>query len=298
MPEAVRGDVAVLMLSPGIKMRVGPHGLYNRMAESLVRRGLPVLRFDFHGLGDSEGELSESRTPEVYNAIQDGRYVADTRAAMEFMGVEYGYQWSSAAGLCCGAITGCPAAEQDERINGLLSLGIPVSFEGGVADYGRFLTEGELSVLQTGYVRNLRDPKRWLRLLTFRSDFRVIFKVLRRMIRDRLGRAGESTAPTPPVEKEALANTNPKFPPAFFDLLRRRCPMLLVFGGTDRWNWEFEEKFRRVYAEQLRAYPDGYDLVVVPEANHIFSRPHWRDEMQRHVDTWLDRHFPEMEAGR
>lgn len=284
-PADGKAEVAVLMLSPGVKMRVGPHGLYNHMTESLVAKRLAVLRFDFHGLGDSEGDLTESRTAEVYNAIQSGRYVEDTLDAADWMAKTYGFERFLAAGLCGGAITGLLAARQDDRIDGLLSLGIPVSFEGGEADYGKFLTRGQLKTLEGGYVRNLKDPLRWLRLLTFRSNFRVIGKVLMRRIREKLGR--DQTALSPSRANALLANLNHKFPPAFFHMLTRRCPMLMLFGGTDRWEFEFTEKFEQVYADMLEKLPKTYEKIVVPEANHIFSKPTWRNEMQRHVDQWL-----------
>ena len=54
------GAETVLILSPGVKMRVAPHRLYVKLAERFVAMGHPVLRFDFHGLGDAEGTAPES----------------------------------------------------------------------------------------------------------------------------------------------------------------------------------------------------------------------------------------------
>ena len=54
------GAETILILSPGVKMRVAPHGLYNKLAARFVAMGYPVLRFDFHGLGDSEGGAPEA----------------------------------------------------------------------------------------------------------------------------------------------------------------------------------------------------------------------------------------------
>lgn len=293
-PADGQAKSAVLLLSPGIKMRVAPHGLYIHMAEVLVAKGLAVLRFDSYGLGDSEGDLSEARTPQVYNTIQEGRYIDDTVDAMDWMAKVYGTERFIAAGLCGGAITGLLAAQQDPRIESLISLGIPVSFEGGEADYGKFLTEGELKTLEGGYLRNLKDPKRWLRLFTFQSDFNVIFKVLRRKLREKLGKK-VSRKPVPAEQVNALANTNPNFPPAFFAMLKRKCPMLLLFGGTDRWNFEFAEKFEAIYQADLENMSNSYDKVIVPEANHIFSKPSWRDTMLGHIIDWVEEYYPQAE---
>ena len=64
----VRRDTAILLLSPGVKMRVAPHRLYNKMAEQFVTMGFPVFRFDFYGLGDAEGEISDPILADVYNS--------------------------------------------------------------------------------------------------------------------------------------------------------------------------------------------------------------------------------------
>src|SRR5688572_19677995 len=78
-PRSVPGLPAVVLLSPGVKMRVGPGRLYVALTDRLTALGYTVLRFDFYGLGDSEGELSEKKLADVYNNIEVGRYVSDTQ---------------------------------------------------------------------------------------------------------------------------------------------------------------------------------------------------------------------------
>ena len=72
------GDLAVVLLSPGVKMRVGPQRLYLPMTKRFLSLGLSVLRLDFHGLGDSDGTLPEEQLRDVYNHIEVGRFVEDT----------------------------------------------------------------------------------------------------------------------------------------------------------------------------------------------------------------------------
>src|SRR5215204_5779178 len=106
MPERVRAEgTAILLLSPGVKMRVAPHRLYNKMAARFVAHGYPVLRFDFHGLGDSEGDAPETLLADLYGATQVGRFVADTTAAMDWMQRNHAVTRFVAAGLCGGALT-------------------------------------------------------------------------------------------------------------------------------------------------------------------------------------------------
>jgi uncharacterized protein len=81
---------AIILLSPGVKMRVAPHRLYNQMAEQFSANGFPVLRFDFWGLGDSEGKCPEELLADLYGEIQVGRYIQDCQCAMRWISGEKG----------------------------------------------------------------------------------------------------------------------------------------------------------------------------------------------------------------
>ncbi len=83
--------------------------------------GLPVLRFNFRGAGLSEGTHDNGRGE-----------VGDVRAALDWLEREYhlpvlfaGFSFGSSVGMraCCG----------DERVKGLVALGLPV--QAGGRDY-------------------------------------------------------------------------------------------------------------------------------------------------------------------
>ena len=80
--------------------------------------GLPVLRFNFRGTGLSEGSHDEGRGEQE-----------DVRAALDWLDRRFrlpilfaGFSFGSAVGLpaCCG----------DDRVKGLIGLGVPVHAEG------------------------------------------------------------------------------------------------------------------------------------------------------------------------
>ena len=83
--ESVDALPLIVLLSPGIKMRVGPHGLYNRIKARLNDLGFTVFKFDFFGLGDSEGELNHDLLFQVYNDTESGRFVPDTEDALNWL---------------------------------------------------------------------------------------------------------------------------------------------------------------------------------------------------------------------
>jgi predicted alpha/beta hydrolase len=279
-------DLAVLLLSPGVKMRVGPQCLYRRMSEEFLDQGLTVFRFDFYGLGDSEGSLPEPMLRDVYNHIEVGRFVDDTLDAMDWMQREHGVGRFILSGLCGGAITGLLAGERDRRVVGLFGIGLTAVLASRAADVSRYMTAGQLEDARGMYTRRLLSLQAWYRLFTFQADYRLIGRLIAHTLR-RIAGAPAQTAALP----DADDNANPRFPPAFFSMLTTRRPMLLVFGGSDRLQWEFEEKFVARHRERLASLPPFYDVHVVPQANHVLSTTEWQREMRDVARAWLRKHF-------
>lgn len=292
-PESeIDRKICILLLSPGVKMRVGPHRLYNKMTEDLVKLGFTVFRFDFAGLGDSEGEIDEPLLADFYSTVQVGRYVDDTNAAMNWVQDTLNIERFILSGLCGGAITGLLTGARDSRVEALVGLGIPVILDSSQVDHTRYITEGQVKRLKQGYIRRLLEPKSWIRLLTFRSNYLAIFKVLRQMLfgKAKVKKPGVVETPEKPTQG---GNINPHFAPAFFQWMENSRKIFLVFSGTDRLTWEFDEKFSSVYADKLKAYTHLYQVYTVPDANHIFTFADWYGEMMEQVTAWIKTNYQE-----
>jgi pimeloyl-ACP methyl ester carboxylesterase len=286
-PAVARG-VCILMLSPGIKGRVGPHRLYLKMAERLVPLGFHLLRFDFYGLGDSEGELGEDVLADMYNTIQGGRYAEDTIAAMDWIAANCGIRRFVGSGLCGGSITALHAAARDDRVEALLGIGLPVVLDGGEANWGRFLTRQQKQQERRGLVTRMFRPRSWWRFLSGQSDYRVIGRVLPQLVGLRSPFRSRAKAAT---AAQAPDDTNPLFAPAFLQLLARGRPALLVYSGGDRLLAQFEEKFESRHREQIGADRRGYRVHEIPNANHIMSSREWVAELCEVSAAWLSRTF-------
>ncbi len=283
-------DLCVVLLSPGIKNRVAPHRLYLKIAEQIRNSGIDVFRFDPEGLGDSEGEFEFDQVADLYGAIQSGMFSRDTRDAMDWVEQEYGKNRFIVGGLCGGAITGLLAGADDPRVAGLFSIGIPVILDTANPTVPRFMSDRQLERLENRYIEKIFRPKAWLRFLTFRSDYRLLAKAMMR----RFGKRPEvetEAASTPDVEQSDQFNA--RFPVAFERFAAGGRSMLLVFSGTDRIYWEYEEKFVKRYGNLLEAHKDRIDLQVIEGANHILSFEGWQAELFRVCEAWFDRCFPE-----
>lgn len=291
-PDApLDGVPAVVMLAPGSKMRVGPQRLYTQLSRQFVDLGYTVLRFDFHGLGDSEGQLDEAMLRDVYNHIEVGRFVNDTVDAMDWMQRELGASRFLLAGLCGGAVTGLLAGSRDARVAGLVGIGITPVLDSPDANPALYMTGGELSLIRNTYLRKLFNPAAWLRLLTFQSDFTLIWRSLTKPLRR--ATVAPPTAQTASAATSAPGdNSNPLFPPAFFAMADAHRPMLLVFGGADRLQWEFEEKFVARHRDRVSACRADVDVHVIAQANHTLTFPVWQDEMLATLRAWIGARFP------
>jgi len=292
-PAGKAVGVCILLLSPGIKGRVGPHRLYLKIAERLTPLGFHVLRFDFHGLGDSGGEVAEVALADMYNTVQGGRYIGDTVSAMDWMAKEAGIRRFVGSGLCGGSISALLTAAEDSRIECLLGIGIPTALDGGPENWGRSLTTGQLQELRGGYLRKLMAPRSWMRLLTGRTNYSVLWRSLR-------SKPAAPAAVTPASASPPNDNANPRFAPAFRRVLESKRPMLLIFSANDRLHHEFEEKLERRHPDLASQRGHLYETAVIPQANHVLADRSSVAQLLDHAERWLIRLYhprsPRVEA--
>lgn len=292
---------AVLLLSPGIKGRIAPHRLYIKLARQLCDAGFMVLRFDFYGLGDAEGELEEKRVADVYAAVAMGRYTDDTRAAMDWMQREHHIDRFVLSGLCGGAITGLFAGARDPRVQALVGFGIPVIQYGDEALRYKHLSSGEQGQFRRGYLRKLLDWKSWVRLLTFRSDFGIIAKVflspLKRLWKKIVPGATLPAGLSQPENAAPTDNLNPFFPPAFFEFLKGARKLFLIFGGNDRLYWDYMEKFYQPRKGQIDPLGNVLELHVIEGARHVYEEKEQHETLLRVVVAWIRRELGDQPAS-
>lgn len=287
-PSNRNPGVAIVLLSPGIKGRVAPHRLYVKLARRLCDAGFRVLRFDFNGLSDAEGELDETQVVDVYASVSVGRYVEDTIAAMDWLQQQHQVNKFVLSGLCGGAITGLFAGARDARVEALVGLAIPVIQYGNNSMRYQYLSSGERDQFRSGYLRKLLDWKSWLRLLTFRSDYSVITKVflspLKKAFRKKL-----QPAATPSADENG--NLNSFFPQAFFQMLNGPKKLFLLFGETDRLYWDFDEKFYQRYKQKIVASGGHLELQLIKDARHIFEEREHQAQLFHHIVAWVEREY-------
>lgn len=132
--ETPQAQVGCLLLNVGVNPRSGPRRINVKTARRLAQGGVPSLRFDLSGLGDSPASASGN------NFRQQA--LIDMRAALDEFQASTGVRQFVVFGICSGAANGMMLTMDDPRVIGLLKL-----------DGYIFLTKG---------VRLERKLRRWL----------------------------------------------------------------------------------------------------------------------------------------
>jgi dienelactone hydrolase len=114
---AVQGNsafpgLAVLLTNAGLIDRTGPHGMNVRLARAFAAVGIPSLRFDLSGIGDSQRPSNPLAT--------EPQYIADTRQALDEAQARHGVSRFVMIGFCSGADLAHLAALEDSRLVALL----------------------------------------------------------------------------------------------------------------------------------------------------------------------------------
>jgi len=116
--SAQLGDVGCLVLNTGVNHRVGPHRINVKTARRLAGAGIPTLRFDLAGIGDS----SAARSRLDFRA----QAVEDMKAALDHLQSRHGLRRFLVFGICSGAENAMAVALADPRVLGVLTFDGPM----------------------------------------------------------------------------------------------------------------------------------------------------------------------------
>ena len=102
----------MILFNAGVVPRIGPHRINVKIARELGGRGIPAIRFDLHGMGDSLG--ADGRLGYRQQAV------ADIRAAMDALQRDANVERFTLLGFCSGALPSYWTAQADERVRHII----------------------------------------------------------------------------------------------------------------------------------------------------------------------------------
>ncbi len=247
------GTTGVLLVVGGPQYRVGSHRQFVLLARSLAAQGIPVLRFDYRGMGDSPG------APRDFEHIEP-----DLRAACDaFFKAQPQLQQLVLWGLCDAASASLFYAPQDRRVAALVLLN----------PWLRQAQAQARTVIQHYYKKRLFSADLWRKLLRgdfdLRGSLRSLFATLKQARQHSGERASVPAAARPASLSERMAAGWRQF----------SGPMLLILSGDDLVAKEFEAVSSTAPEWQGLRSQTRVQTITMPAANHTFARAQWRDEV-------------------
>lgn len=265
---APAAQTGVLVIVGGPQYRVGSHRQFVLLGRALAERGYPVLRFDYRGLGDSDGE------PHTFETID-----ADIRAAIDaFTRLRPGLERVVVWGLCDAASAALFYGATDHRIAGLVLLNPWVRSQQTVAQ----------AYLRTYYARRIFDLAAWRELFRGSKNPLAVLGSFANLLRQAAGRGTPGNdAPTTP----AAAPNGSLVERMRAGLAAFKGPILLVLSGDDITAAEFVGATGTANWSRLLGQP-RVSRCELDAADHTFSSRAWRDQVAAWTGDWLQRNWP------
>jgi len=257
------GSIGVVIVVGGPQYRVGSHRQFVLLARYLAENGIPVMRFDVRGMGDSAG---------FSNGFE--HITADIGTAIDVFlkhcpGLARVVLW----GLCDAASASAFYAYQDSRVSGMVLLNPWVYTQQGAAK----------SYLKHYYLQRLTNPDLWRKVFSLRFDY---LQSLRSLF-DFACKALTGGKPVAQASAGAVDERLP-LPERVRECLRRSsCNILIILSGRDLTADEFRDAVcQDLIWQELLAEP-RITRRDLPEADHTFSTRAWRDQVAELTLDWL-----------
>lgn len=262
---------AVLIVVGGPQYRVGSHRQFTQLARGLAGQGSAVMRFDYRGMGDSEGEMRDFQDVDEDLGAAVDALLAAVPSAREVV------IW----GLCDAASAALFYAGRDPRVTGLVLLNPWARTTGGHAR----------ATLKHYYLARLRDPAFWKKIVSGGFNPVAAAGSMLALVKSALGGTAKPSAQLSAEPSAAQVQAAPAGP-SLHERMQAgfagfKGKVLLIISGADLTAREFldmadgSRQWRRMLAEP-RVTQRRIDA-----ADHTFSRRLWKDQVTDWTGAWL-----------
>ncbi|MDD2759559.1 MAG: hydrolase 1, exosortase A system-associated [Methylomonas sp.] len=257
--------IGVLLVVGGPQYRVGSHRQFVLLARHLASQGIPVMRFDVRGMGDSEGEQRS------FADLDDDIAAAVDCLLTSCPELDGVVLW----GLCDAASAALFYGYQDSRVKGMVLLNPWVFTEQGAAK----------TVLKHYYLRRLLSKDFWLKIIAFKFDYAHSLASLFNLLKQ--ASAKNETSKT--IEASVKVDENLALPIRMRECFRRfTAPVLLILSGRDLTADEFKETVKGDPEWQTLINDSRVTRRDFNEADHTFSSEAWREQVARWTSDWIN----------
>ncbi len=145
-------DYAIVFINAGLINRIGPNGIYVKLARILGNYGFMSVRWDF--------SHNQSLGPGVHDYTYKETQVSDTRKVLDLINKKTGIDKYILVGLCSGADNAFWTALKDDRVKKLYCIN--GSFINS-NDFNLLYPSLEKSIAQRYYRKNLLSINKWIK---------------------------------------------------------------------------------------------------------------------------------------
>jgi exosortase A-associated hydrolase 1 len=260
----------VLVVVGGPQYRVGSHRQFLLLAREVASHGFPVLRFDYTGMGDSEGDQKTFENIDT-----------DIRAAIDaFYQQHFDLKHIVIWGLCDAASAALFYAYQDKRVKGLILLNPWV-----------YTIQGEAKTyLKHYYLQRLLSRELWSKIISGKFNAVASIGSLASMVKKMI-----STSPVGNTNKENtdsihMISSDLPLPERMKQGLERfEYPVLCILSGHDLTASEFKELIAADSDWQQLFNQQRIQRLDFDESDHTFSRAVWRNQVSEWTIDWLQK---------
>jgi exosortase A-associated hydrolase 1 len=233
------------------------------LARHLAENGIASIRFDYRGMGDSEGEMRNFENVD-----------ADIRAAINTL-LEHTPEVRRVAiwGLCDAASAAIYYAHTDMRVSRLILLNPWVHTEAGASR----------ARLKHYYLSRLMQRSFWSKLLSGKIELNKSVGDLSKSAQSAITRASPFTsAPTDP------RHGSPGYIERMLNGLKRwQGEVLFILSGNDLTAQEFVTLTRQDKRWKKLCHSSNITSKTVQYANHTFSNQTWRGQVENQTTQWM-----------
>jgi exosortase A-associated hydrolase 1 len=253
--------LGVLVVVGGPQYRVGSHRQFALLARRLAREGVPVMRFDCRGMGDSSGspQTFEHTTPDIRAAIDAFLGACPSLSGVVLWGL---CDAASAALLYWGATA-------DSRIAGMVLLNPWVRSDSSLAR----------THIKHYYGQRLFERDFWTKLLRGKLNVLGALRSFGRSVAVARGDAPAAIGRSVGSFQDRMANAMASFV----------GPILLILSGRDLTAHEFLVCANSKSEWKGVIEAENVDCRDLPEADHTFSTSNWREEVEALTLNWVER---------
>lgn len=238
----------ILMVIGGPQTRVGSHRLYVQLARFLAEHGVPSMRFDYEGMGDSEGEF-----------IGFENAAASIEAAIDFLFSRFPLLKDVIIWSLCDGASACAlyAPFDQDRIRGMVLANPYVETETGQAK----------TFLKHYYFHRLFEKEFWQKLASRKFSFtRSINGLLSLAKKTLAGKKESGAAETLPFR-------------VLDGVLTFHNPVHLLISENDMTGLEFYDLVQNQPKSRKKLNAGGILVHQISGADHTFTRSQWKKDM-------------------